>query len=349
MGGNALKQTYTRRLHKSEFFELYDEVKEVLTSRFNIPENDIHLIRAYKNKETFGDMDILIVSESVPNEFFKQLIKNLSLSDDEWSVNSNVLSFAYNECQVDVILTPRNNYVASQNYFAYNDLGNLMGRLFKRLGIKYGHQGLQLVVRQDDRIVATIPITTDMKDICELIGVSYETFEAGFDELEDVFQFIITSPYFHPDIYLLENVNHVARIRDRKRATYTAFLAFCKSLDVDKYNKTKFNTKHTDHSLKYGHSIKEPFFSEILLPKYPHLQSELDKIAEEQLHKKQFAAVFNGNLLIEWLGITGKLLGDFISYAKSQVTEDIAERWILSPSIVKTEVLEMYNQYRKQK
>ena len=40
--------------------------------------------------------------------------------------------------QIDFIKVGEENWETSKNYFSYNDLGNLMGRLAQRLGVKYG-------------------------------------------------------------------------------------------------------------------------------------------------------------------------------------------------------------------
>ena len=46
-----------------------------------------------------------------------------------------------------------------------------------------------------------------------------------------IFDYVTTSNYFHPDIYLLHNRAHKARTRDRKRKNYTDFLVYCERLD----------------------------------------------------------------------------------------------------------------------
>ncbi|QWY75085.1 MAG: hypothetical protein JVY19_01150 [Ferrovum myxofaciens] len=55
-------------------------------------------------------------------------------------------------------------------------------------------------------------------------------FDGGFCDLSDIFSFVLTSHYCNRSIYLLENRNAISRERDRKRKTYSAFLAWLRNI-----------------------------------------------------------------------------------------------------------------------
>lgn len=334
MGGNALPRANTRRYNRDEYLLLSKEITSVLTSLFAISDKDIEIIKSYHQKETFGDIDILIVAESLPQDYVLKLVNHLTLDIDEWTKDGNVVSFAYKECQVDLIITPEADFVTSQNYFAYNDLGNLLGRLFKRLGIKYGHSGLKLIVRSDHSVLAEILLTKDMREVCDLLQLDYDKFVRGFETLDDIFAYVTSSPYFHPDIFLLDNVNHTSRIRDRKRKTYNAFLDYCKDLDPAVYV-NEFNQINAVKPLKYGYAIKEPYFSDLIVPRWPHVLPIVEATVAEYELNKSFKAVFNGLLVFEWTGLVAKELGGFMSNITKRVTATTKKLWIKNPQIPK--------------
>ena len=63
MGGNALKHTPTRRYAKAEYETLRDEV--VAQLRADLPQQQVAAIPAYRAKASFGDLDVLFVTEGI--------------------------------------------------------------------------------------------------------------------------------------------------------------------------------------------------------------------------------------------------------------------------------------------
>lgn len=51
-------------------------------------------------------------------------------------------------------------------------------------------------------------------------------FHQGFNELEDIFEFVMSSPFFHKDWFLFENRTSDQRARDKKRKNYVAALEY---------------------------------------------------------------------------------------------------------------------------
>lgn len=131
MGGNALKIVKTRRYSKKEYEKILLEVGSILTTMdvvFNIPES-------YGAKESFGDLDVLILSESLKNNILS-IIKD-KYSPNEIHHNGNVYSFDYKEFQIDFIVVGEENWHTSKKYFEFNDLGNLIGRIAYQMGFRY--------------------------------------------------------------------------------------------------------------------------------------------------------------------------------------------------------------------
>ncbi len=308
MGGNALKNCVTRRYSKQEYEDIEHDVWKKLVGSIQVR---CHAIEAYHSKESFGDLDMLIMSDELPSNWVDIVVD--VFQPKEWVKNGNVLSFEYKEFQIDLIATPEKEFTTSEYYFAYNDLGNLMGRLAHSMGLKLGHDGLSYNWRVDSYQFKNEVISTDWEVICNVLGLSYERYCRGFNTLEDIFQFVVASRFFNKDIYLIQNRNNYARTRDKKRKTYQEFLKWIESYKEtdaqkstaawDKLFRTASCTK--DHWLKY------------LFWKIPHFQSLYDNVQKEWDNEKSYKAAFNGSLVSEWTGLKGKELGEFMRELKN--------------------------------
>src|SRR3546814_18901157 len=74
------------------------------------------------------------------------------------------------------------------------------------------------------------------------MGYSPDGLDQGFETPEDIYSFVASSPFFSSDIFLLENRNAKARMRDKKRKMYMEFLLWCEArpdLPVFHYPKNK--------------------------------------------------------------------------------------------------------------
>jgi DNA polymerase/3'-5' exonuclease PolX len=108
MGGNALKNTKTRRYDKDEYLLAANYVRHVLLMSNDSRIVDIAPIQSYQEKETFGDLDILYSTIDDLNITLDQ-IKKL-FSPNEIIKNGDVISFDYKELQVDLILSKKEVY-----------------------------------------------------------------------------------------------------------------------------------------------------------------------------------------------------------------------------------------------
>lgn len=232
MGGNALKSTVRLLAHD------YYVVASLVESKLKLMFSEVSVIPSYANKESFGDLDILVNIHGVETKWV-DLVRT-HFKPDQLIKNGNVVSFSfpvdYKVFQVDLIASSAELFKTSLFYFSYNDFGNLLGRLSHKLGLKFGHTGLHYVVR-DSKVQGTqeILITRDPSQILAILGLSYERYSLGFKTLDEIFNYVSSSKFFNPDIYLLDNLNHGSRIRDRKRETYRKFLEWCANTKLNHY------------------------------------------------------------------------------------------------------------------
>lgn len=302
MGGSALN-IETVRLEKYDYDRFCKEISEKL-SECNVKH---HITTAYKNKQDFGDMDVLIYSHSLKKGLYVFIMENFK--PNEIFSNSPVYSFDYKGFQIDFISVEPEYWEASKNYFSYNDLGNFVGRIAYNLGFRFGHYGLKLVYRHEDggrkfnKVISSNP-----KEIYEFLGFDYNRYLEGFDELEDVFKYVVYSKYFNRTIFNYENLDHQNRTRNRKRKSYQAFLEFlATSQDVLPFD-------YEYESADYYIDKAEKFFGIELI-------SEINRWKEIVETQKRASAKFNGNLIMENFDIKGKELGNAIANFKNMFTQ----------------------------
>lgn len=323
MGGDALKQfgIETRRYSKNEYFELWGDIKNKLSLRLYNRRFDI--IPAYKNKDSFGDMDILIEKTNNTIDFI-QLIYDLFGENTTIFKNSNVLSFNYKDFQIDFILTKSKFYETSLNYFSFNDLNNLTGRIFHKFGLKFGHEGLTYIIKEKTYVFDKILLSQDINKIYKFIDLDSTEFNMGFDSLEDIFKFVSSSKYFHPDIFLLHNRNHESRIRDKKRKTYTKFLKWCEN-NYDDLNKYTWHSN--DERVDNLDKIREQYIP-LIFDFFPEKKNEYESTIQRFKESKEIKKKFNGKLVMDITGLYNKELGSFIGKYKASISN--FNRFILS-------------------
>jgi hypothetical protein len=329
MGGNAMKHigVVTERKPAGTYWAIMQVVTGTLANLFPYARNE--LIKSYANKPTFGDGDVLLENNLLPSNWVELIEGAFGLKPNEIIRNGGVISFAVFGMQVDIISTPKEEFDIASVYFAFNDLGNLMGRVAHSFGFKYGHDGLYYSMREGTNKFAEVLVTDDPAEIFSFLGYDYSVFLNGFEELDDIFAFASSSPFFHRDIFHLENRNNAARTRDAKRPTYTAFLEWMKDKpELDKCKELAFinGEKHPDRDR----------WKEVLLLRafirFPSFAKEYNKAMERHNVAKEAKLLWNGEIVSGLTGLQGKDLGAFISFCKTPMAFEILpfDEWIIS-------------------
>jgi hypothetical protein len=332
MGGNALRNCTTRRYNKDEYQDICTDVTNRLTFLFS-PKAQPTVIPAYRMKESFGDLDVLIRSNVLPQDYQRRI--EILFKPKEIVKNGNCLSFEYKEFQIDLITTPYENFETSLNYFAWNDLGNLCGRLSHLMGLRLGHDGLAYRWRiGETQHFKTVIVETDWAKILHVLGLSYERYTQGFDTLEDIFEFVVSSPYFNKDIFLLHNRNHTSRTRDRKRKTYMEFLKW-----VEDYKQT--TEQNFWQEWRKGEVSKACWLPK-LFREMPHFEKLYNEVQAEWEEAVEYKRRFNGDLVMQWTGLKDKELGKFMQYMRTHLGDENMKRDILKMNEV---LVERYVKY----
>lgn len=297
MGGNALSFE-TKRLSKDDYDDVYVELITALRKYFG--PILVARVDSYRDKADFGDLDMLIICES--NQRKKEISEFIraELNPKELVLNGGVFSFDVNDFQVDFILAPDvETFHFARRYFAWNDLGNFIGRTAHRLGFKYGHDGLKYVVRDVDDpsyVISEVFLTKDHDEALEFLGFSSHDHAMGFDTPEEIFEYAASSPYFSAASFMLSNRNHTARVRDRKRKMYNMCV---------EYFKEKFGV---DENTPVEPLDKEAHLLRAFV-KFPSFYAAYTNVMSKHIKHKAYKSVFNGLTVGAIYGLEGKELG----------------------------------------
>ena len=304
MGGKALKNTYTERKTTAEMHRIYDEITSVIDSKIGV---EAHLVEFYRNKETHGDLDILLKIVN-PIENLKTFVRE-NFNPNEIFNNGGVISFDYDNFQVDLIPVRVSEWEATKTFFAWDPTGNLMGKIAHFMGFKYGQRGLVYPMRNfNGRLSHDILLSKDNHKIFKFLGYDYDKYCKGFNTIEEIFSYIIDNKYFDVNKYKIENLTTRDRKRNKKRDSYQKFLKYLTDNNIE----TTCVTEDREYYLNK---------SDIFFPDSQILKKieEFRKIDNEN---KEISEKFNGHLVMKHFPkLVGKELGTVLNEYKSSMTD----------------------------
>lgn len=256
MGGNATKQFGTQRIDKVQYEQAVEQWLLAYESLFIYDAFDavtsqlqpkIKVIPSYLNKSEFGDIDFIVnnlPSDKSIEDYNKFLMRSHQIEILGYVRNGVTISLAVKfhriweapTIQIDLIYQSNEDFDFAYNYFSYNDLGNLIGRIAAVVGLKFGHDGLYLkgyfdasgkpADKHEALIKREVKLNYSFDEAIQMLGLDPARFHQGFNELEDIFEFVMSSPFFHKDWFLFENRTSDQRARDKKRKNYVAALEY---------------------------------------------------------------------------------------------------------------------------
>lgn len=301
MGGKALTVP-VRRYEKKEFLALKDEVVGILNADFKWVTVPLY----YREKESFGDLDVIIAWDKISEgqdlrKYIEEVFKPKEIFH---TTNSNSWSFDYKECQVDFIMCDEKDFWCHYHYFAYNDLGNFIGGIARNVGMKYGQQGLVYDHFFKGVKVGRVNVSRNYLDIFKFLDLDYTRFMMGFDNMEEIFEFIKSSKYFNSQRYQLENLDKNNRSRNLKRVNYLKFIDYINENPKDaEYTYAPDKTKYI--------TLAKEFFNDF------NFERETREMEYNETKKLLIKAKFNGNEITKRFGYTGKELGEKIVLFKN--------------------------------
>ncbi len=289
MGGNIFKNG--SRLSRDE----YQRVSEVVTSKLQHLGRETLIPETFWEKEDYGDLDVIVKGNVIAIE---TLLEEFNLQPDQISKNSTVISFFFEgKYQVDLSFYSENNFLSAYNYCRNSDCGNLLGRICHHLGFSFGHSGLIYPVNlSDNEQLGFVEISRDIEQVLNFLGLDYQKWKIGFANKEELFGWVASSPYFNPSIYQFENLNHVNRVRNRKRPIFAAFIDWLAENPIQ-------------NEFVPGRNKAEYFWNAVLFFDCAEVFKKIEAMLYTRRITKEANKIFNGDLVREWTGLEGKELG----------------------------------------
>lgn len=296
MGGNALKNINVTRMNVKEFNETKDKVLAVL----NELKLEATIPKFFKSKDSFGDVDVIIKTTNSTD--YQRAVDRVNevFKPKDFYRNGSVYSFDVDNHQVDLIFTPEKDYETSVNYLSYNDLFNLLGRLAHKLGLKLGHKGLLYVIRNGDYTLGEVELVKDLKSIFKILDVDIDTYNKGFENADEIFEFVMKSKYFSNQIFAYENLNNINRVRNKKRVVYRDFLKYIRSRPKD------------------GLTVDKEVFVKELLEEFPEAKVKVQKLWDRLVEQRAVKKIFNGDIVKELKNVEGPELGKWMIHFKKK-------------------------------
>jgi len=322
MGGNLFK---LGRLPRADYLVIEAALRRYLDVTFG---GLYRIPRYFGCKEDFGDVDILLSQAAVKGDwaaFKRRIIADLAVERHVYT--GAVLSTVYRNFQVDFFVVPEEQLLASYHFMSFNDLGNLVGRIFRGFGLKYGMSGLSYVFRRDNGpYKRDILVSRDWEKILAFLKLDHAAWQAGFDQLEEMFEWLLDCPYFRSAPYL--DSNSPLNKRAAQRPTIRAFLDYLTANSISR------DYAHLAGREAHVKAIDEHFGVELAAA----IASER---REEQL-ALQLADKLNGRVVMAETGLSGKALGALMKRLRHEVPR---ERWLaMTSEMVRATIREMHHE-----
>lgn len=221
MGGNALKHLNPQRLTSLQVMNVYWRV----AGACNLHDlGRAHLVPWCLDKETHGDVDILVVPNGSYDDFVGDVCAELGV--EETVRNDTVTSCAVpvggGIAQVDLIKVEEHHVRHTITYFAGGGLGMMVGRVAAAYGLVFAMDGLRLRHKAGAPWSIDVKLTNDPFKSLDFLGY-YPSGSFAFKSEVECWQYALSSPKAHPAMFTQENTNSENRSRDKGRPNFVRF------------------------------------------------------------------------------------------------------------------------------
>lgn len=300
MGGNLFK---LGRLPKAEYLEIEGELRQYLDQKLG----DLYRIpRYYRDKPDFGDVDIIVSDAAIQStwqDLRMELIVDLGIQQHK-SLGS-VFSTVYQNFQADFFYREHRYFESTYNYLSFNDVGNILGKIFKRFNLKYGEQGLLYVFRRaDGHFQKDLEVSQDFERIFAFLQLDYAHWLRGFDTLDELFRWTTASPYFSVHPYQEQDPTTTQRVKER--TTMRRFVAWLEE-------------KHI--SQKYEFETDRDAYLPMIAAFFPegNLLEKIELERQREVYVLRLREKYSGQVIMKLFPeLQGKALGDFMRSFEAQ-------------------------------
>lgn len=269
-----------KRITTSEMNLVYGQIRDRLSTCFS----EIKLSNSLKSKDSHGDIDIVVLNDK-GMDVNRVLKYTLAVDIIDYSKNGNIYSILYHSdkinenVHIDFLTTSTyEDFIAQYTYIMYSDFSGVLGVFARRIRFNYGTHGFFKIYEDKRGQYHYILLTKNLKEGLQMLG--YENLEEydKIENLDDIVNFIISSPLFDSDYYNGSGLNS----SDRKRVR-----AGRPSADYIRGKLINSNKRRTLEDTDYFLKTQFPLY-------YNKLQSDILKIETNIIPKSKYT----GNWLI---------------------------------------------------
>ena len=311
MGGNCLKNVVTRRYSSEEYWKVVAYVLEFLRKDF--PNRKINNVPTYSQKDSWGDLDVLMESDNLTIDMVEYIQK--AFQPIQIVKNGSVISFNVNDFQVDLILFSSLNYDTALSYYSWSILGNLRGKIYHKARFSLTAEGLKYHFRDNNYEFSTIVVSRDIPTIFAFMDYNYERFSKGFITLEEIFVYAVSTSFFNKEMYALDKLSSNDRIRDAKNRAFNSFLTWLETAE-----------NLPEYPWNFDKEIIDEVSNQKFLDRSFEFFPEFKKVYDETMVNfdlwKKAKELFNGKLVQELTNLSGIELGSFMKFLRDQFPEN---------------------------
>lgn len=246
MGGNALSVDVLR-LTKAQHQVAQTTLAVKLMKAF--PVLQVKDIRALAEKESFGDVDVLLSPRearddvvTLYDEGFLHCFAQDVLGAVEMVTNGTTLSAgvhaeklglvplglaAEDVVQVDFMWETVEAIEFASQFYAYNDISNFVGRVAAEMGTRLRHDGLWYQVEHEGQVLGEFLLTRDYAKALAFLGYPALPYAQGFETYAEAFEYLARGLFFNATFFEGEGHNSKTRRRYKTRKTHRAFRDWC--------------------------------------------------------------------------------------------------------------------------
>ena len=276
MGGNAIENA--ERMSKQEYINICNYLKSL--------DNTMMITYSFDTKESYGDIDIIVINKIPIIENVSQIVKNGSLTSVGLIWNNKIY-------QIDFTITTKEKQEFLHTYLSYSIFGMCLGISLNKLNLQYGSEGLKLSF-SINKTNYYLLLSKDSESIFQFLELDLNRFHQGFKDSNELLDYIFVSPYISYEILSKKTLtvkgdSRLNVIKDYKPLQHTK-TTLKQDLDEIKNKVLKFFDKEIE---------------------YEEMNKEIEK-------RNELALKFNGNIVMKILDnkIQGKELGNFIKSFK---------------------------------
>lgn len=227
---------------------------------------DLKPVKQLADKESFGDLDIICLSEIILDEEYLKKVFGDNLLDYNKTghVYSTLLVLDSGKTvQVDFIRAKsQEDFDRKFIYYSKGHLSSVIGMLARELNFKYGTEGFFKRFQDKKGNWHDILISDDLNDGLKILGLDQERYEL-ISATEDIVEFIGQSPYFDSSYFESNNLNRRDRdaVKRNQQADYIVEKLVAKNKkrnidDSDEFFKKYFPEKFSGY-LKEAERIEK--------------------------------------------------------------------------------------------